>query len=58
MTMIAVLLLPFAGPLPAPLDTLVDVAGYHLHMPWAIPATLLTQYNAALTRNGLRDEIP
>jgi pimeloyl-ACP methyl ester carboxylesterase len=29
---IAVLLLPFAGPLPAPLDTLVDVGGYHLHM--------------------------
>jgi pimeloyl-ACP methyl ester carboxylesterase len=32
MTTIAVLLLPFAGPLPAPLDTLVDVGGYHLHM--------------------------
>ena len=32
---IAVLLLPFAGPLqapPVPLDTLVDVGGYHLHM--------------------------
>jgi pimeloyl-ACP methyl ester carboxylesterase len=32
---IAVLLLPLAGPLPprlAPLDTLVDVGGYHLHM--------------------------
>lgn len=29
---IAVLLLPFASPLPAPLDTLVDVGGYHLHM--------------------------
>jgi pimeloyl-ACP methyl ester carboxylesterase len=32
MTTIAVLLLSFAGPLPAPLDTLVDVGGYHLHM--------------------------
>lgn len=34
-TAIAVLLLPFAGRLsspPAPLDTLVDVGGYHLHM--------------------------
>ena len=32
---IAALLLPLAGPLqsqPAPLDTLVDVGGYHLHM--------------------------
>ena len=32
---IAVLLLPLAGPLqslPTPLDTLVDVGGYHLHM--------------------------
>jgi pimeloyl-ACP methyl ester carboxylesterase len=32
---IAVLLLPVAGPLPSPpvpLDTLVDVGGYHLHM--------------------------
>jgi pimeloyl-ACP methyl ester carboxylesterase len=31
---IAVLLLPVAGPLPppVPLDTLVDVGGYHLHM--------------------------
>ncbi len=32
MATIAVLLLPFASPLPAPLDTLVDVGGYRLHM--------------------------
>jgi hypothetical protein len=29
---IAVLVLSVAGPLQAPLDTLVDVGGYHLHM--------------------------
>src|SRR5215210_1300431 len=29
---IAVLLLPFASPVPLPLDTLVDVGGYQLHM--------------------------